>query len=301
MDLRKLITHVRHITYRPDTGGAVTDSELADYINLGQQFIAAKITGKDKQYFCEVDNTLGFVSTQREYDIPEAIRNSLITLVERTDTSPPNKLHEIRFQRRESFEGGTIGLPQPLGADGGYYYIRGQKLGIIPTPKTTTANSLQISYIRQLADLSYGNVASGTSTSIKLATTPTAGDTKQINDYYNGERIIIVSGAGVGQTRTISDYVGSTRLATVDAAWTTTPDTTSMYSFISSIPDQHHEILGAYAAKLVHIKVKDRDGIMAETARFSDLLLMLLSSVEMRTSDSPKYINITGDNIEEFS
>ena len=112
---------------------------------------------------------------------------------------------------------------------------------------------------------------------------------------------MIVSGAGVGQTRTISDYVGSTRLATVDTTWTTTPDTTSMYSLISSIPDQHHEILGAYAAKLVHIKVKDRDGIMAETARFNDLLLMLLSSVEMRTSDSPKYINITGDNIEEFS
>jgi hypothetical protein len=52
--------------------------------------------------------------------------------------------------------------------------------------------------------------------------------------YYgntsNSNTISIVSGTGAGQQRTISSYVAATRIATISSAWSTTPDTTSVYS-----------------------------------------------------------------------
>ena len=42
--------------------------------------------------------------------------------------------------------------------------------------------------------------------------------------------IHIVAGTGAGQSRTISAYNGSTKVATISSAWTTNPDTTSIYS-----------------------------------------------------------------------
>ena len=47
---------------------------------------------------------------------------------------------------------------------------------------------------------------------------------------YAGSRICIAFGTGVGQEKTITSYDPGTRLATVDSDWTTTPDTTSVYS-----------------------------------------------------------------------
>src|SRR5581483_7937135 len=41
--------------------------------------------------------------------------------------------------------------------------------------------------------------------------------------------IVISAGTGLTQTRVIKSYVGSTQVATVDHAWTTTPDTTSVF------------------------------------------------------------------------
>ena len=78
--------------------------------------------------------------------------------------------------------------------------------------------------------------AGGAST-ITLISTASATDS-----IYNGFRIYISSGTGVGQTRTISSYVGSTKVATVSVAWTTQPDSTSLYeildgSVISAIGD----------------------------------------------------------------
>lgn len=56
------------------------------------------------------------------------------------------------------------------------------------------------------------------------------------DDLIIGAHISIASGTGAGQTRTISDWVSSTDTATVDAAWTTTPDNTSVYKVFYGSP-----------------------------------------------------------------
>lgn len=68
-----------------------------------------------------------------------------------------------------------------------------------------------------------GTAQAGAATTITLASTSSSTD-----DTYNGQTITITSGTGAGQSRTISDYVGATKVATV-TAWTTVPDSTSVY------------------------------------------------------------------------
>lgn len=75
----------------------------------------------------------------------------------------------------------------------------------------------------------FGTAQAGASTSITLQTNAASTD-----DYYNRSEIRILSGTGAGQVRTITDYTGSSRVATVDRAWTTTPDSTSVYALAES-------------------------------------------------------------------
>lgn len=60
--------------------------------------------------------------------------------------------------------------------------------------------------------------ALGTTTTVHLGS-----GAVQINDYYNGMKIIPTSGALAGVERTISDYDGTTRVATVSVAWASAP------------------------------------------------------------------------------
>ena len=69
-----------------------------------------------------------------------------------------------------------------------------------------------------------GLAVAATSTTITLTSAAVATD-----NYYNGCLIVISAGTGLTQTRVIKSYVGSTQVATVDHAWTTTPDTTSVF------------------------------------------------------------------------
>lgn len=62
-----------------------------------------------------------------------------------------------------------------------------------------------------------------------------AASASAVDDAYAGMTVRIVSGTGAGQSRAIATYSGASKEATVDAAWTTTPDATSVYSLESVI------------------------------------------------------------------
>jgi len=69
-----------------------------------------------------------------------------------------------------------------------------------------------------------GTAQAGAATTVTLATGASA-----VDDFYNGMCVEILSGSGVGEEKTITDYNGSTKVATVDTAWTTNPDSASVY------------------------------------------------------------------------
>lgn len=72
----------------------------------------------------------------------------------------------------------------------------------------------------------------GAATTITLDASASA-----VNDFYNNQRIFIVSGTGVGQGRIISGYVGATKVATV-STWATNPSSDSVFVILpfGSIP-----------------------------------------------------------------
>jgi len=74
-----------------------------------------------------------------------------------------------------------------------------------------------------------GTAQGGGATSITLASTASP-----TNDIYNSMTVYISSGTGSGQIKVITDYDGSTKVATV-SAWTTNPDSTSVYEVMPAI------------------------------------------------------------------
>ena len=88
---------------------------------------------------------------------------------------------------------------------------------------STTGTSVRINGYEHYS----GRAAAGTTNTITLRV-----DALNANNTgtYVGSSIYIVSGTGAGQKRTISGYVAGTRVATVSVDWSTTPDTTSVYS-----------------------------------------------------------------------
>ena len=79
----------------------------------------------------------------------------------------------------------------------------------------------------------HAHVSSADSTSLVSGT-----DIPQI-DMFNGLGLAITTGTGSGQTRTISDVVSSTDTITVSSAWTTQPDSTSVFRVYLDITNDY--------------------------------------------------------------
>jgi len=90
-------------------------------------------------------------------------------------------------------------------------------------------------------------VTSATNTSITLYS-----DASDVDDYYNGLIIGIISGTGAGQMRTITDYDGTTKTATVDA-WDTNPDATSRYTITGLIISAQKDFGKSYKIARNHL------------------------------------------------
>ena len=65
-----------------------------------------------------------------------------------------------------------------------------------------------------------------------------------VNDFYNGQIIVLESGAGAGQARQVSSYVGATKVATVDTNWVTNPGVTTVFRILGYL------VSGASAASI---------------------------------------------------
>lgn len=78
----------------------------------------------------------------------------------------------------------------------------------------------------------------GTATSASSTTLVDTQKLKQDDDFWTGGKIEILAGTGLNQIRDITDFVQSTGTITVSPAWTTTPDTTSVFRVVRSFTKQ---------------------------------------------------------------
>jgi hypothetical protein len=108
---------------------------------------------------------------------------------------------------------------------------------------SVSGTSVRISGYEHYSGLA--NAAS--STTITLAIDATGANNEgYLANVANSNVISIVAGTGAGQQRTISTYVAATRVATVSSAWTTTPDTTSVYSIGRLTTTRSGDVVGIF-------------------------------------------------------
>ena len=91
-----------------------------------------------------------------------------------------------------------------------------------------TVSSVSGKNIVWQSKLGFGVVTQGTATA-GGASTITLQTALGVDNLSNGNLIVIVAGTGAGQSRACLSYVNSTLVQTVDRAWTTNPDSTSVY------------------------------------------------------------------------
>ena len=108
---------------------------------------------------------------------------------------------------------------------------------------STTGTSIRISGYEHFSGL----VVSATSTTIVLRTDATGANNEVLyGNTANSNIVSIVGGTGAGQQRTISTYAAGTRTITVSSAWTTTPDTSSVYSIGRLTTSRSGDVAGIF-------------------------------------------------------
>lgn len=260
--------------------GFVSDAQIDLWANEGYMKYAVRLM-KAHEGFFEKTADLNIAANTEAIALP-SVFSSGIKFLKSTRLERVISGGRVPMQKRSRY----TEFKSTLGEGGGDSYVpqfefRGSNILLDPVPDFTEASGLLLTAQCQPARLTCGNARGGASTTIQLATTADPRD-----DYYNGERIFIVSGRGEGQFRTITDYVGSTRTATV-AAWDTTPDTTSLYSLLihEDFPEIFHELIPLYATKCAFGKERSRGIIKTfDDTRLKELESDFRSFIEDRTT-----------------
>jgi hypothetical protein len=92
-----------------------------------------------------------------------------------------------------------------------------------------------------------GNASAATVSSITLRIDASGSSNETFYaNTANSNTIFIVSGTGAGQERTMNSYNSVTRTANITSNWTTTPDTTSIYSIGRPTTTQAGDVAGVF-------------------------------------------------------
>jgi len=169
-------------------------------------------------------------------------------------------------------------------------YIGSTREAIVDRLWTTTPNSTseyQIMAFSGILLTDHGLARAGTADTITLATTAST-----VDGAYIGSMVVLTTGIGPGQARLITAYVGSTRVATVSPAWTTVPDTTTVYKIIPvgrAIMDSASAAASIAVADAVF--ARDMDQVEATAPKHS-LATAVLKSVSRVVDDGLGHIVI---------
>ena len=246
LNLQYLFTSVRK-ALSESTAGFWTDLEVYSKLNNAQQFIARKSKTLQKEV------TVTTVSGTQEYDLKDESFSDITDIAEDGVTflingsSTAEQPLEYRTKKRlntefPGWQGVAASTPQF------YYYNKATKtIGLYPKPNSTNAGAyLKIEGYYRPVILHAGTAKAGSATTLTLAVaSSTAPAPNPVDDYYNGIFMEIYDGTGEGEKAEITDYDGSDKKCTVN--FTTTPDTTTVYGMVPSIPEESMYLMELYA------------------------------------------------------
>lgn len=275
--LVSLRTQVRRLVDE-STAEFWTDTDVDESLELGFLEVWNEVVSRGQDWSVRTSN-ISVVSGTELYDLPDNVMR--MRRVSRANTD--GTFTKIPPLRSLNSTFGTGGTNLSTSSAGVRFYIEGSQIGFRPKP--TAAFTVQLVYIPNHVSMVTGTASAGGSSTITLASGSDGRD-----DYYVGAEITIVSGTGAGQTRRISDYVGSTLVATVGSAWTTTPDSTSVYATHPLVPDLCLKWALLESCSLLEIKDKSTRGeILAERERSRKIAVRLL---RLRQTQEPMRIRM---------
>jgi len=145
-----LITAARNLSRNsanPDNTYAVTDAEILQYLNDGQDRIQNLISAtKNIAKIFVFEKIIPIVAGQAEYSVPDRVLlNKQIEYVEFSATGQTQDY--IRLEKLNFFNRDTYPSTYPMG-----YFKRGNQILIQPTP-SSTQGSLRINFEREVYDL----------------------------------------------------------------------------------------------------------------------------------------------------
>lgn len=290
-----MLADVRQECNLPSAYGVAGDSEITKYLNRAKDLVCQKIIEADQNYF-ETSDTIDLVAGQEEYDIPRHFKDQKITLVERlrADGTIVRRLSYIRFQDKERYSTSQVSTEDV----GQVYFIRGRKVGIRPAPTASQAAGLKVYGIQFPHDLYYGTFeAAGadlTTTTFKMAASGSkllAGRLSTESNYYKNAIIRVLTGTvAKGLERTITAFAPATQYATIDTAWTVADVDSKNFVILSTMPEQYHPLMVAYAN--VKVAKKKKDAALLEMAKeeFKELYGSLIVTIDPRHFDENDHI-----------
>ena len=128
------------------------------------------------------------------------------------------------------------------------------------------------------------------------ATTSTLLDTvqrKEVDNFWKGGTISIISGTGADQERAITGSTQSTGTITISPNWATTPDSTSVYLIIRSYDKKITQAFRAIETMLYNMG--RRHSLILESSQIEIPLLYLTISnicLDLHTTEGDKYWNL---------
>ena len=305
--LNLAIADARSLLNESSSGGSVSDHELAKWGNEAQNRLANAIMAADANFFEESDQSLGFIADQEEYDLPSVCRDRVISKITRTDLAERVPIDKIPFQERDIYQ--TSGLIYTgSNGEGRYYYLRGNKLGLKPTPKSTVSANILIHYVQLPHDLMYGllgtDAANVTTTTFKIPSSTTTASSLYIKagrlstkpNYYVNARIRILTGTnGRGIERKITAWNVATGFATIDSAWTVADVHTQDFVILSPLRDEYKSAMFHYMVMMAGIKKKHAELIAMGSQEWNRVYEDLLETAKLRALDGNQYVHPPAD------
>lgn len=233
-----------------------SDAELIQYMDAENQHLSAVVREQNEDFF-GFRKVFAVVVGQSEYWMPKTLAQlrwvEMITSGV-TGAEPDFVIDEQNrvFQEiqkadslRELYFSNSVRRNRFLSSIERYKIYDNK---IIFSPGTSLSGWIRLWFIRTLPKFHYGTVAAAGANTLTFPAIPTKGTLQVAHDIYNGIFVGIYSGVGAGQVRRIENYDATTLQATLDEPWLVTPNTASVYSLISPIPDQMQELIPLGAA-----------------------------------------------------
>lgn len=283
-----------------------TNEELLDYVNMEHRHLFSVVRNLYEDWFLRKYVT-ATVASQYEYLIPmeclnlrrveyiksEGVSGSSPNYTVDETKADPEEVQEVELSGKDNLRHYTSSN-RVVRTNG--YYIYDDYIQFLPDSRLDGSSwYIRLYYLPTAPDLHRGLATGGTTAYIQFASnsvSSTLGVVRNIDNYYQGCYVEIISGTGLGQIRKISTYAGSTARATVTPAWTTAPDTSSHYSIVSPIKEDFQELLALGAVlRAKGIKVEDTTDSVAQV--YGALTQDMISSMERRSHQTPRRVITT--------